>query len=91
MLTARRFIRIARAMREDADFSLVVNKVTGDDDAERVQDFLGVPLTAVVPADEDVRSAERAGAALLDHAPDSAAVHAIEQLADALDAASMQA
>ena len=90
MLTARRIARIARTMREDADFSLVVNKVTAEDDAERVQEFLDIPLTAVVPADEGVRSAERAGVALLDHAPDSPVVDAIERLADTLDVASMQ-
>jgi CO dehydrogenase maturation factor len=90
MLTARRIVKIATAMREDATFSLVVNKAVADGDAERVQEFLGVPLIAVVPADEGVRSAERAGVALLDHAPESAAVRAIELLADALDAGSIE-
>lgn len=90
MLTARRITRIARGMREDAQFSLVVNKAETDGDAERVQEFLGVPLIAVVPADEGVRAAERAGVALLDHAPESAAVHAIERLADALAAVSIE-
>jgi CO dehydrogenase maturation factor len=90
MLTARRITRIARGMRDDAEFSLVLNKATGDDDAERIQEFLGIPLIAVVPADEGVRSAERAGAALLDHAPDSEAVRAIERLADALCAGSIE-
>lgn len=87
MMTARRIVRIARSMREDADFSLVVNKAVAGEDAERVREFLRVDLAAVVPADEDVRTAERAGAALLDHAPDSPAVRAIERLADALDGA----
>jgi nitrogenase subunit NifH len=77
-------------MREHAEFSLVVNKAAAGDDAERVQEFLGVPLIAVIPVDEGVRSAERAGVALLDHAPESAAVHAIELLADALDAGSIE-
>jgi MinD-like ATPase involved in chromosome partitioning or flagellar assembly len=44
-----------------------------------------VPLLGTIPADDDVRRAERAGVALLDVAPDAAAVHAIERLADALD------
>jgi CO dehydrogenase maturation factor len=90
MLTARRIVRIAGGMREGAEFSLVVNKVAEPGDAERVQEFLGVPLIAAVPVDEDVRSAERAGVALLDHAPDSAAVKALELLADALDAGSIE-
>jgi CO dehydrogenase maturation factor len=90
MLTARRIARIARGQRENAEFSLVVNKATGDDDAERVREFLGIPVIAVVPVDEGVRSAERAGAALLDHAPGSEAVRAIELLADALCAANIE-
>lgn len=86
MLTARRIVRIAGTMRDDREFSLVVNKVTADTDAARVQEFLGVPLLGVVPADDAVRSAERAGVALLDAAPDSAAARAIERLAATLDA-----
>jgi len=86
MLTARRIVRIARQQRDDAQFSLIVNKVTQEADVERAEQFLGVPLLGTVPADDDVRAAERAGVALLDRAPDAAAVRAIERLADALDA-----
>ena len=89
MLTARRISRIARAMREDVELSLVVNKAAAESDAARVEEFLGVPLLATVPVDEGVRSAERAGLALLDLAPDAPAVRAIEQLADALYAANI--
>ena len=85
MLTARRIIRIARQQRDDAQFSLIVNKVTPEADVARAEQFLGVPLLGTIPADDDVRRAERAGVALLDVAPDAAAVHAIERLADALD------
>jgi CO dehydrogenase maturation factor len=84
MLTARRIVRIAGTMRDDREFSLVVNKVTADADAERVQEFLGVPLLGAVPVDEAVRRAECAGVAVLDLAPDCAAVRAIEKVADAL-------
>ena len=91
MLTSRRIARIMRTMREgEVEFSLVVNKVTPEDDPERVREFLDMPLIAVVPADEDVKAAERAGVALLDAAPDSPVVRAIEGLADALDAASIE-
>jgi CO dehydrogenase maturation factor len=86
MLTARRIVRIAGTMRDDREFSLVVNKVTDDDDVDRVQEFLGVPLLGVVPADDAVRASERAGVALLDAAPDSPAAQAIERLAAQLDA-----
>jgi CO dehydrogenase maturation factor len=90
MLTARRITRIAKGMRDDVELSLVVNKATANADAARVEEFLGVPLLAIVPVDEDVRSAERAGIALLDLAPDAPAVHAIERLADALDASNIE-
>ena len=86
MLTARRIVRIASTMRDDRAFSLIVNKVTGDGDGERVQEFLGVPLLGVVPADDAVRASERAGVALLDVAPDAPATRAIERLAAELDA-----
>ncbi len=91
MLTAQRIARIVKGMRDDVEFSLVVNKVTADADGERVQAFLGVPLLAMVPVDEGVRSAERAGVALLDLAPHAPAVTAIEQLADALYPVTMEA
>ncbi len=86
MLTARRIVRIASTMRDDRAFSLIVNKATDVADGERVQEFLGVPLLGVVPADDAVRASERAGVALLDAAPDAAATRAIEGLAAKLDA-----
>lgn len=89
MLTARRIVRIARLQRDDARFSLIVNKVTPESDVARAEQFLGVPLLGTVPADDDVRAAERAGVALLDAAPESEAVKAIARLADALDASSI--
>jgi CO dehydrogenase maturation factor len=89
MLTARRIVRIARQQREDARFSLIVNKVTPEADVERAEQFLEIPLLGTVPADPDVRAAERAGVALLDHAPESAAVKAITRLADRLDASNI--
>ena len=86
MLTARRIVRISRTMRDDREFSLIVNKVTDDDDVDQVQGFLGLPLLGVVPADDAVRASERAGVALLDAAPDAPATRAIERLAAKLDA-----
>ncbi len=90
MLTARRIIKIVTGMREEVELLLVVNKATSDADGERVQEFLGVPLIAIVPVDENVKRSERDGVALLDIAPDSPAVRAIERLADALDASSIE-
>lgn len=89
MLTARRIVRIASTMRDDREFSLIVNKAGNDTDGIRVQEFLGVPLLGVVPADDAVRACERAGVALLDAAPDAPATRAIERLAATLDAANI--
>ena len=89
MLTARRIIRIAGA-RRDVEPLLVVNKVRDADDAARVERELGIPVAAAIPVDEGVRSAERAGAALLDHAPQSPAVRAIEVLVQRLCAATVR-
>ena len=84
MLTARRIVRIARARRE-VEPLLVVNKVAKRPDVRRVEDALGLEALAAVPLDEDVRAAERLGVALLDHAPGSRAVGAIEGLVERLD------
>jgi MinD-like ATPase involved in chromosome partitioning or flagellar assembly len=86
MLTARRIKRIALESRPDVGVSLVVNKATTDDDGQRVSAFLDLPVLATVPSDESVRAAERAGVAVLDYAPDSPAVQAIQQLAQQLQA-----
>ena len=90
MLTARRIVRIASTMRDDRTFSLIVNKATCDADGQRVEEFLGVPLLGIVPADDAVRASERAGVALLDVAPDAPATRAIQGLAAKLDACSIE-
>lgn len=85
LMTARRIRAIAAAARPELTFSLVVNKAERAGDAQDVERFLGLPALAVVPADDEVRASERLGVALIDYAPGSAAVHAVEQLADALE------
>ena len=85
MLTSRRIARLVATTHPDAEVSLIVNKSTGPRDEEQVAKVLGLPVLQAVPVDEGVRSAELAGAALLDHAPDSAAVRAIEALAGRLE------
>jgi CO dehydrogenase maturation factor len=79
MLTARRVARIAR-MRRDAKALFVVNRVRSDDDVELVENMLGEPAFAAVPADGDVAEAERMGVAPIDHAPDAPAIRAIHEL-----------
>lgn len=87
MLTARRIARVAALAEPSPRVSLVVSKATGEGDERAVSDVLRLPVLEVVPADEDVREAERAGVAVLDYAPECAAVRAIERLADRLEAA----
>jgi len=62
----------------------VASKVTRPDDADLVQEVLGRPVVASVPADEAVAATDRRGVALIDDAPDSPAVRAIEELVDGL-------
>jgi CO dehydrogenase maturation factor len=90
ILTARRIVRIAAA-RRPVEALLVVNKARDPHDAARVAEQVGLPAAAAIPADEDVRAAERAGVALLDHAPDGAAVAALERLAGRLAGATVPA
>ena len=88
MLTARRIARIAGTPRSPA-MSLVVNKADGRGDVERVEAFLGLSALTVVPLDDAVAEAERAGRAPIDAAPDGPAVAAIEQLADTVGSGSL--
>lgn len=86
LLTARRIKRIANEIRPDARVSLVVSKATGATDVDRISGFLGMPAFGVIPVDEDVRSAERIGIPIFEHAPGSVAVAAITAIAERLDA-----
>ena len=84
-LTARRILRIAR-MREGVRAVPVANKVTRGTDARRVEEILGEGVVAALPADAAVAAADRAGAALIDRAPDSPMVAAIDELVTMLEA-----
>ena len=64
--------------------ALIANKIRDDRDHEAVREFAeqhGLEIAGVVPFDEQMPAAERAGAAPLDHAPDTPAVTAIGELA----------
>lgn len=78
-LTGRRVARIAR-MEEGVRAVFVANRVFGPEDVRRVEELVGEPVVAAVPADEGVAEAERLGVAPIDHAPDSPAVREIERL-----------
>jgi len=67
----------------------VANKVRGPQDEEAMRGFFaraGLPLVGVIPADEMVLEADRAGRSPLDHDAASPAVVEITRLADALTA-----
>lgn len=83
ILTARRVIRIARERGRTT--CVVANKVQSKKDERFVARTLREPLVGSVPLSDEVRAAERLGAALVDHAPDSPAIRAISALADRLE------
>jgi CO dehydrogenase nickel-insertion accessory protein CooC1 len=80
-LTARRVAHIA-TMRSQPRVLAVANKVQGQGDVRLIEERIGGPVAAAVPADPAVVEAERAGDALIDLAPDSPAVAAIQELVD---------
>jgi len=82
-LTARRTAHIAR-LRRGASAVFVANKITSSADRGRIESALGEPLLGAVPADPAVATAERLGVAPIDHAPETPAVRAIEELASRL-------
>ncbi len=82
-LTARRVARLVR-MRSSPKVVFVANRVQEERDVRHVEELIGEPVLASVPADEDVAAAERLGVAPIDYAPDAPAVAAIEHLAAAL-------
>ena len=84
LVTAERIVPLARELGI-ARVMLVANKVRGDRDSAEIDDFSGrhgFEVLGRVPFDDHVVDADRRGRALIDHAPDSPAVLAIEQLAD---------
>ena len=78
-MTGRRLARLVRA-RGPRAVLFVANRVQTADDVEHLEKLLGEPVFAAVPADEAVTAAERSGVAMIDHAPDSATVAAIDRL-----------
>jgi CO dehydrogenase nickel-insertion accessory protein CooC1 len=63
---------------------VVASKVTDPSDIDLVQEIVGRPVAVAVPADEAVAETDRRGVALIDHAPESPALRAIESLVDGL-------
>ena len=84
--TARRMAALGRQLGLEA--ALVANKVRDERDHQALAEFSrshDIPIAAVIPFDDRMPEAERAGVAPLDHAPDSPAVAAITELAASLE------
>jgi len=84
-LAARRIVRIARS-RPGMTALPIVNRVGSEWDPQRCDELIGEPAFASLPYDESLAEADRLGVALIDHAPESAAVIAIRHLVDMLEA-----
>jgi CO dehydrogenase maturation factor len=81
--TGRRMAALARDLGLER-VALVANKVRDEGDLGAVREFAErheLELAGVVPYDERLLEAERAGRAPLDHAPDAPAVAAIGSIA----------
>jgi CO dehydrogenase maturation factor len=81
--TGRRMAVLARDLGLER-VALVANKIRDERDLTAVREFAeanDLEIAGVIPFDEQMPDAERAGVAPLDHAPDSVAVIAIGELA----------
>jgi len=81
--TGRRMAVLAKDLGIER-VALVANKIRDERDLAAVQEFAqanGLEIAGVIPFDEEMPEAERAGIAPLDHAPEAAAVTAIGELA----------
>lgn len=78
--------RLRRLQEPDGAPRMVAlaNKVRSEDDLTSITEASGLPVVGSIPYDDAVRDADRAGVALVDHAPDSPAVAAISSLVDAM-------
>jgi CO dehydrogenase maturation factor len=84
MLAGRRLARLAARDDGPKRIVAVVNKVREDGDADLVAHRTGLEVIGAVPYDETFADAERQALAPIDHAPDSAAVSAVESLVSQL-------
>ena len=78
---AARALAVA-AERRQGRVVAVANKVTGDDDRQRIADAMGDCEVVAVPLDAAVEEADRDGVSPLNRSPAAPAVVALEALAD---------
>src|SRR5215212_9081626 len=81
--TGRRMAVLAKDLGLER-VALVANKIRDERDLTAVQEFArgnDLEIAGVIPFDDQMSDAEKAGVAPLDFAPDTSAVKAIEELA----------
>ncbi len=84
--TGRRMAALAKDLGLER-VALIANKMRGEEDLEAVREFAqnnGLEVGGVIPYDELMPGAERAGSSPLDFAPEGPAVAAIERIARGL-------
>ena len=87
--TARRTLALASDLGIPKIYGLG-SKIRDDAEAKDVQQFadeLGMQLIGSIPYDDNVRLADREGAAVIDLTPDTDAVRAVELLLDSIESA----
>lgn len=89
-LTGRRCARLARGPL-GADVIFVASKISSPDERRRVERLLGEPVDFVIPADPAVAEAERRHVAVIDAAPSSPVVRAVQRLADTIEQRTLEA
>ena len=88
-MTGRRVARLARGPL-GADVIFAGSKIASDEERARVERLLGEKVDIVIPADQAVRDAEARGVAVIDAAPESPVVRAVQQLADIIEQRGME-
>ena len=83
-MSGRRVARLARGPL-GADVIFVASKISSPDERRRVERLLGERVDFEVPADPAVTDAERRHVAVIDAAPSSPVVRAVERLADTIE------
>jgi CO dehydrogenase maturation factor len=83
-MTGRRVARLARGAL-GADVIFVASKISDREERRRVERLLGEPVDFEVPADPAVADAEARHVAVIDAAPSSPVVRAVQRLADTIE------
>ena len=83
-MSGRRVAKIARGAL-GADVIFVASKVADAQQRRDVERLLGERVECEIPHDQAVRDAERRRVAVIDAAPQSAVVHAVQELADIIE------